>query len=131
CLTEYDGLIVCEFDKSSSDKIKMITMDIDLDVHVVPEAEEEEIINEVKKIKDYESVEKMAAEAVVVMIGIFNQQDQVGYTSELVAGLPEEFQEGDMVDAFPRMEHKSGIRRGVWDPRIKHFLGITLRIRWL
>ncbi|GJS90178.1 actin-binding FH2 [Tanacetum coccineum] len=93
CLTKDDGLIVCEFYKSSIENMKTITKNIDLEVHVVPEAEEEETINEVKKINDfdYESVEKMAAEAMVMMIGIFNQQDQAGSTSEMVAGLPEEF----------------------------------------
>ncbi|GKE54398.1 actin-binding FH2 [Tanacetum coccineum] len=119
CLTKDDGLIVCEFDKSSSENMKTITMDIDLEVHVVPEAEEKETINEVKKINDFdfESVEKMAAEAMVAMNGIFNQQDQVGSTSEVVADLPEKFQ-GDMV-ALARVEHKSGKQRGVWDPGIK------------
>nr|GEU35288.1 hypothetical protein [Tanacetum cinerariifolium]GEW08634.1 hypothetical protein [Tanacetum cinerariifolium] len=85
CLTEDDDLIVRESDKSSSEKMKTITMDIDLEAPAVPEAEEEETINEVKKIDDfdYESVEKMAAEAMVAMIGISNQQDQVGSTSEV------------------------------------------------
>ncbi|GKD75514.1 actin-binding FH2 [Tanacetum coccineum] len=115
CLTEDDDLIVRKSYKSLSEKMKTITMDIDLEVPALPEAEEEEIIKEVKKIADFDfkSKEKIAAEAMVAMNGIFNQQDQVGSTSEMVAGLPEEFQKGDMVDALPREEHKSGIRREV------------------
>ncbi|GJW19253.1 hypothetical protein Tco_0026689 [Tanacetum coccineum] len=49
-------LILSESDKSSSDKMKTITMDIDLEAPTVPEAEEKETVNE---------------------------QDQVGSTSEV------------------------------------------------
>ncbi|GJZ08886.1 actin-binding FH2 [Tanacetum coccineum] len=115
CLTEDDDLIVRESYKSLSEKMKTITMDIDLEVPALPEAEEEEIIKEVKKIADFDfkSKEKIAAEAMVAMNGIF----KVGSMSEVVADLPKKFQ-GDMV-ALARVEHKSGKRRGVWDPGIK------------
>nr|GEZ04655.1 hypothetical protein [Tanacetum cinerariifolium] len=59
-----------------------------------------------------------------------------GIKSEVAAGLSEEFQEGDMVDALSRVEQKSlenwkedrGIT--IWDPKIKIFLDNTLRTKW-
>nr|GEW61306.1 hypothetical protein [Tanacetum cinerariifolium] len=119
CLTEDDDLIVRESYKRLSEKIKTIRMDIDLEVPVLLEDEEEETTNVVKKIADFDFVleQKMTAEAMVAMIGIFDQQDQVGSTSEVVANLSKKFQ-GDMV-ALARVEHNSGKRRGVWDPGIK------------
>nr|GEU56888.1 hypothetical protein [Tanacetum cinerariifolium] len=72
CLTEDDDLIVRESYKSSSEKMKTIMMDIDLEVPALSEPTEEETINMVKKIVDFdfESEEKMATETMVAMIGI-------------------------------------------------------------
>ncbi|XP_076896329.1 uncharacterized protein LOC143549281 [Bidens hawaiensis] len=71
CLTEAEDVLVPE-------KVKKITMEIDLEAPAVPE--EEEAI-------DDEFLAKVAAEAIVAMTGlteISGQQDQVGSTSEVV-----------------------------------------------
>ncbi|MFS7992824.1 hypothetical protein Hanom_Chr12g01086821 [Helianthus anomalus] len=77
CLTEDEDVLVPE-------KPKKITMEIDLEAPAVPEAEEEEAIDEVKKTdhSDDEFLAKVAAEAIVAMTGISGQHDQAGSPSE-------------------------------------------------
>ncbi|KAI3696352.1 hypothetical protein L1987_79366 [Smallanthus sonchifolius] len=73
CLTEDEDVFVPV--KSSSEKVKKIAMEIDLEAPAVPEDEEEEAI-------DDEFIAKVAAEAIVTMTGISGQQDQAGSPSE-------------------------------------------------
>ncbi|KAK9063627.1 hypothetical protein SSX86_017498 [Deinandra increscens subsp. villosa] len=85
CLTEVEDVLVPESVKGSSEKLEKITMEIDLEAAAVPEADEEEPIDEVKKIDDCndELLAKMAAEAIVEMTVISSQQDEAGSTSEV------------------------------------------------
>nr|XP_043611733.1 uncharacterized protein LOC122583386 [Erigeron canadensis] len=85
CLTEEEDVLVPESVKSSSDNVKKITLDIDLEAPAVPEVEEEEAIDVVKKIDDCndESLAKVAAEAIVAITGMSSQQDQAGSSSEV------------------------------------------------
>ncbi|KAD2804104.1 hypothetical protein R6Q59_030399 [Mikania micrantha] len=87
CLTEDGDDLVPDSAKISSDTLKRITMEIDLEAPAVPEVDEEEAIDEVKKIDDCndELLAKVAAEAIVAMTGVSSQLDEAGSTSE-VAG---------------------------------------------
>lgn len=87
CLTEDEDVPVADSDKNSSEKVKKITMEIDLEAPAIPEVEEEDAIDEVKNIDDCddESLVKVAAEAIVEMTGISRQQDQVRCLSEVAA----------------------------------------------
>ncbi|KAI3730725.1 hypothetical protein L1987_61900 [Smallanthus sonchifolius] len=82
CLTEVEDVSVPESVKSSSDKLKKMAVEIDLES---PAVDEEEAIDEVKKIDDCndELLAKVAVEAIVAMTGISSQHDQVGSTSEV------------------------------------------------
>ncbi|KAI7757156.1 hypothetical protein M8C21_014754 [Ambrosia artemisiifolia] len=85
CLTEVEDVVVAESVKNLSDKPKKIRMDIDLEAPAVPEADEEETVDETKKIDECndELLAKVAAAAIVEITGISSQQDQVGSTSDV------------------------------------------------
>ncbi|KAI3733743.1 hypothetical protein L6452_13198 [Arctium lappa] len=82
CVTEDEDFLVPESVKSSSEKTKKITMEIDFEAPAVPEVEEETAIDEVEKLDvcEDEELAKVAAEAIIEISG---QQDQAGPKSEV------------------------------------------------
>ncbi|KAD2393640.1 hypothetical protein R6Q59_012067 [Mikania micrantha] len=113
CLTEDEDALVPESVKSLSEKVKKIIMEIDLEAPADPEDEEEETVDEVKKVDhcDDEFLAKVAAEAIVVMTGISSQQDRAHSPSEVAF----RSNDNDCLSWFVEVIENMGFIYNEWD----------------